>query len=435
KKIVDRFPEQKGQKLELASLYRRNDKVEEALALLEDISRESGSTAQILNQQKELYLQLERYEEAASVLQQLARQEPEYFGHFEELYDIYMMQDQPVQAASAMRSLLKEVPGTGYPNLILAGHFHQMEMPDSAKGYLTAALSDPSLNYPGKVEVTRNLMEQNEPLYPLAFIQDLVKLIDEIHPQQAPVLALKGKVASKAQQPDSSMKYYRQSLKVDPAQEKVWLAWMKTSYQHGTPAQLLEVSERALEFYPNQLEFLYYHGVARNLLNQYEDAIFFLNKVRRVGSGENGFMARVHTELGKAYHFTKKFEDSDEAFNQALDRQPDDVDVIRTYASILAERNGQLQEALKMSNKAMALQPEDPETRGLHGFILFQSGEHQEAAKLLRQSIEKKPTAVTYERYGDVLFQLGDKKEALAQWEKAQELGAEIDLNQKMQKP
>jgi predicted negative regulator of RcsB-dependent stress response len=56
--------------------------------------------------------------------------------------------------------------------------------------------------------------------------------------------------------------------------------------------------------------------------------------------------------------------------------------------------------------------------------VLFRLGRYEDAKELIRKAMEAgEESAVVLEHYGDVLWKLDDRKEAVKYWEKAQKAG------------
>ena len=82
------------------------------------------------------------------------------------------------------------------------------------------------------------------------------------------------------------------------------------------------------------------------------------------------------------------------------------------------------------------LEPENGTYQDTYAWVLYALKEYKMAEKWLLKSLlnggDQSPVIV--EHYGDVLYKLGDRKNALKQWKKAKSLGVASEfLNQKIQ--
>lgn len=83
-----------------------------------------------------------------------------------------------------------------------------------------------------------------------------------------------------------------------------------------------------------------------------------------------------------------------------------------------------LDKAKAMSSKLVAKFPTNATYLDTHAWVLFQLQEYEDAKQYMKQALEHQaePSGVLYEHYGDILYKLGNKKEALDYWKKAEGL-------------
>ena len=65
--------------------------------------------------------------------------------------------------------------------------------------------------------------------------------------------------------------------------------------------------------------------------------------------------------------------------------------------------------------------PNEPAYLDTYAWVLYQIKDYENARKYMEKALLKTSDATIVEHYGDVLFQLGNKQEALVQWKKARE--------------
>jgi len=99
--------------------------------------------------------------------------------------------------------------------------------------------------------------------------------------------------------------------------------------------------------------------------------------------------------------------------------------VLNNYAYYLSLRNEKLDKAELMSRKAVELDPGNGSNMDTYGWVLYKEGKYEDAKEWIGKAMEngEDTSAVVLEHYGDVMWQLGDKKEAQKYWEKAQKAG------------
>jgi tetratricopeptide (TPR) repeat protein len=127
----------------------------------------------------------------------------------------------------------------------------------------------------------------------------------------------------------------------------------------------------------------------------------------------------------------KKFDQSEAEFRKVLQINPSNASALNYLGYMLADRNVRLEEALKLIQRALELEPGNGAYLDSLGWVYFRQGKLNEAETLFVQSLEKigkDPTV--HDHLGDTYFKLGKTKDAITQWQLAlqdYESGAQAD--------
>jgi tetratricopeptide (TPR) repeat protein len=134
--------------------------------------------------------------------------------------------------------------------------------------------------------------------------------------------------------------------------------------------------------------------------------------------------------LGDAYNAIKEYEKSDEAYEAALDFDPESDHVLNNYSYFLSIRKEKLDLALEMSSKVVKRNPDNATYLDTHAWVLYNMGRFEEAKKYIEEAIkqDENVSGTIIEHYGDILFKLGDVNMAVEQWEKAKKMNVDSDL-------
>jgi len=97
---------------------------------------------------------------------------------------------------------------------------------------------------------------------------------------------------------------------------------------------------------------------------------------------------------------------------------------LNNYAYFLSLRNENLEKAAEMAGRAVELKPGSA-NQDTYGWVLYQMGNYDEAAIMIKKAIDNgaNSSAVILEHYGDVLWKLDRKEDALDYWKKAKAAG------------
>ena len=199
---------------------------------------------------------------------------------------------------------------------------------------------------------------------------------------------------------------------------------------------MLKTSSMALEYFPTDPLFYYFNGLSNRWFNNYDDAIkSLLLGVEFVVENQN-LMIEFYSNLADVYNSKQEYDLSDKHYEKVLDIDSNNVIALNNYAYYLSLRGEKLEKAKEMSYKCNSLEVDNGTYQDTYAWVLYQLKQYEQAEKWLLKALsnggENNPVVV--EHYGDVLYKLGKKANALNQWKKAKSLGeASKFLNQKIE--
>ena len=115
-----------------------------------------------------------------------------------------------------------------------------------------------------------------------------------------------------------------------------------------------------------------------------------------------------------------KWEKAKNLFLKLLKKNPEDTYTLNYISYRLSLRNEELEYALKLIKKAIALDPENGYFLDTIGWVEFKRKNFKNAVFYLEKASSILPnSAEVLDHLGDCYFRLGRKKEAIYQWERA----------------
>jgi len=129
-------------------------------------------------------------------------------------------------------------------------------------------------------------------------------------------------------------------------------------------------------------------------------------------------LAMVAEKLGK-------LDEMEQLLRSVIAGKPDDPHAYNALGYSLAERSIRLVEAKQLILKALDYAPGDPFISDSLGWVEFRSGNLAEAQRILETAFKARPDAEIAAHLGEVLWNLGQRDQALSTWKQGLEINAE----------
>ncbi|MEM6723699.1 MAG: tetratricopeptide repeat protein [Bacteroidota bacterium] len=409
---------------EKAFLLTKANQLEGAIRTYDQLERKLGVNEELSSRKHGLWLTLGDKDQAGAELKKLSDTFPRETKYMVMLAEFYEKTGQKAEAAKLYEKVVELNPDEPNANLALAESF-------KAKGqhvkYLE--LMQPIFANPD-IEIDLKVREMIQYIEPVSEQQDpaLTDIVLEIgesitvaHPDQAKAFSLNGDLLFHAGQSDAAIMSYKGAIQLDKSVFTLWQQIFLIRAEQGQFQALLEETEEALDYFPNQPLVYFFSGLAHAQLNKHDDAIGFFEEALFMAGSNSGLKEEVYFHLGSSYHALQRHDESDQAFDNLLAINPNNALTLNNYSYFLSERGKELEKAAEMSAKANQLVPDQASFLDTYGWILYKQKKYKEAQKWMEKAFKaggsKDPEIL--ENYGDVLFQLNQVDKAVQMWEKS----------------
>ncbi len=160
-------------------------------------------------------------------------------------------------------------------------------------------------------------------------------------------------------------------------------------------------------------------------MERYEEAVDALREVLKSYETDHW----VHYYLAVSYEELDNFEATETHLRAFLEAEPKDAEVLNFLAYLYAEYGINLDEAEEMLNQALDAEPENPFFQDSLGWVFYKKGKAKRAIDLIRSAIAGMDfdDAVLRDHLGDAYLLKGDTERAIAEWERAHRLDADLE--------
>ncbi len=424
-RLVEQHPDKVEYLYELATTYLYMNKAEKAIDAYNRIEQQLGVSEEISVQKEKIYLQLDRLDDAVKELEALISNFPGEQRYLGMLAEVYTANDMLDKAYSVYERMLKNDADDPILRLNLAEYFKKKGDYDRSFQELKEAFASPALNIDQKIQVMMsyyNLTDGNSKLLSQAY--ELLDLLTSAHPNDAKGFAMKADFLLRDGKTKEAREAFYRTVALDSSRFMVWSSLVNTSYELRDYQAMERDSKKALELFPNQGLMYLMNGIANNSLKRYKDATDILNDGELFVRSDTYLHVQLLSVLADAYNNQKLYEESDDAFERALKKDPVNALILNNYAYFLSLRAEKLDKAEEMSRRSNVLQSRQPSYQDTYAWILYQQSKYEEALEWILKAMENggSKSGVIVEHYGDILYKLGETEKAMEQWKNALQL-------------
>jgi len=432
--LAQKYPDNAEYTLELAAMFLQQEKYDEALKVYDRLEKALGVNEEVSRQKQLIFLKQNRLDEAVREGERLVASDPTEVDYMVDLAELLLAHNRNDQAIGWLEKILAVRPDNAQAHIMLADLYRRKGDVEKCNRELEIAFNDPNLDGMTKARVLTSyvsmLTDDASKDNALKFARSLVRS----NPDQPQAAVLLGDLLFQKAEKREARDFYAQAVRLDKSMKEVWDRVLYLDGELNQVDSLIAHSEEAIEVFPNQASYWYFNGAGLLMKRTYDRAVESLEEAQRL-EGDGELAGAILGQLGDAYNGLGKHQKSNEAYEAALKRKPDDDHVLNNYSYFLSLRKENLARARELSAKLVAKHPDNPTYLDTHGWALFVSGDAKQARTWLEKAVllNQDRSATIIEHYGDVLAQLGEKEKALEQWRKAKKLGqANAQLDRKI---
>ena len=410
-------------------------KTDQAVAAYDEIESKFGSSQDLSSAKQRILLQQGKPEQVEEALETQIKNNPDDVRNYLYLSDVFIKSGNRNKAIEVLNRAKAIAPTNAMVRLALADNFKALKQFDNTFIELKVAFADPNLNIDEKVRIVLSFFPMFADFTARAYANELASIMTKTHPDEAKAFAIYGDVLFQEKKYIEARDSYKMALKLNDQIYQIWDQLIRIEVSQGDFKQAVADGEEALTVFPNQAELYLYTGIAYSQTKNYDKAVSYLKNAAELETEDPEIRVQIFSTLGDSYNALKKFKESDQSYDKALELNPDESYVLNNYAYYLSLRGENLDKAEKMSRRSVQLNPNNASSEDTYAWILFKLKKYAEAKTWIEKALRNGTTnnSTQVEHYGDILYLLGEKDLALQQWIKAKSFGAGSEnLNKKI---
>lgn len=409
----------------LAALYIEMNEYKKAIQTYDKMEKELGLNQNVIRQKQILYLQMQDIESALHEGEKLMLEFPDIIDFRLAQIELLLNQKRYVDAETLLEEITKEQEEfPAQVHLMLAQIYHNQDKPEKEVESLKKAFQSKEISLDSKLNLLMGLYQNANPntekgQKTIGMSSELAQTLTEVHPQDPSSFGVLGDFLLKQQNYKEAFDAYKSALKIDPNNYSLWERTTQLALESKNYDYAISTSKDALEYFPNQPNLWFLNGVAYMSSTKNEEAITSLEQGKRMIFNNPELLSQFESQLADIYYKNKDFQKADAAYERALKQNPNNVHALNNYAYYLSLREEKLERAAELGERLVKLYPNNATYLDTYGWVLFVKKEYKEAEKYLSLAAQTTQSSTIIEHYGDVLLELGKKKEALLEWKKA----------------
>jgi tetratricopeptide (TPR) repeat protein len=423
--------------LDLASIYLTAQEYEKALIVLDRAEGYYGILEPITVQKQRIYLRKNNLNKAVEEGERLIEARPGNANYVLNLVEILYNNNRLEQALELVLGEIDKYPNQSELQMAAYALLKEKGQLEQANVFLKTAFASPDLDPEVKTKAYSTLLTDIKTVEKETLLDFLETLMLEANPENAFVFGVMGERRMLAGENEAGMEYFKKSLLLNPKDPKRLEQVIVGTFGENSDFEETEkFTILGVDNFPQSAEFWFYDGVVKAARKKDLEAVASLQKALELNANKNPQLSQVaHGSLGSSLYNLGDKQKAFEEFEAALKLNPDDEQVLNNYAYFLSLDKQELEKAKLMSEKVVKKFPKNGTFLDTHAWVLFQMGDYEAAKKYMFDALnsETEPSGVMLEHYGDILYHLDEKAEALIYWIKAEKTSEKSDkLSQKI---
>ncbi len=410
--------------LDLASLYLTAGKFEEALEALNKAEEYYGVVEQLTAQKQRIHLRNNDLNSAIQEGEKLIEAQPGNSQYVLSLVEILFNNGKADDALKIIQHSLHTYPNQ--PDLQLAAYAIYKEKGEfeTAEALMLKAFANPDLEGEIKAQAYADVLQEMESEKRGDLLIQLEKLMLETSSNNANIHTVLGDRKLFEGNKKAALENYQKSISLNPANDQVLQGVITIMFETGEDfAKIEDFTNLAVDEFPEKAEFWFFDGTAKSAQKKNLEAEKSFLKSLEINKSKNKQLeVLINGQLGDVYHSLGKKEEAYDAYEKVLKERPEDDHVLNNYAYFLSLAKKDLDKAKKMSERLVERHPSNSTFLDTHAWVLFQLEDYEGAKKYMEQALkyEEVPSGIMLEHFGDILYHLGNRKEAISYWKKAE---------------
>ena len=398
KGIVAMKPDVLDYYYELSNAYLMTNDYKNAIATLNRVEQKVGVTEPVSVQKAKLWTAMGRNDKAMAEYEALVAAMPNEVRYSGILAESYMAAGKYDKAKQCYDRIVAADPDDEYIHISLAEYYKTVGEPRKAYEELRIGMAQKNLSTTNKLQILTNFYT-NEEFYGIysKYTYDLLEVAMRGSDDSVTFAAFYGDILMRQRKYADAAHQFALYLTRDSSRYEVWEALLVSELSAYTDtAALGRDARRASALFPLHLLPYYAQAVVEHDNGRYERAIELGRRCEQIGFDKGYLEAETYSLLAECYN---RLDDTAcyAYYERVLKMQPNDANILNSYAYRLAVDGRRLDEAEQMSRRSLKAEPDNPFYLDTYAWILHRQGRDDEARPYIEKAIQREEGEVSDE--------------------------------------
>lgn len=415
----------------LAQLYSRQKDYDKMLDVLNRMEALEGASEDLTLAKMRVYSLQGKKEEEYNELKNMSEKHPNDMNYRVMLGNWLLQNGRPDEAGKLYIEVLQAEPENIMARMSMIDYYRTSGQAMRADSLQEVMLVSPKTPVDGKMALMRQVVADNEKNgADSTLVIDLFKKILK-EPQETSDMAqlYAAYLTLKKMPQDSISKVLETVLAISPDNVAARLQLIQAEWNKQDFDRVIELSNQALDYSPDELAFYYFLGFAYIQKDDDDSALEVLRRgVSQINDQSNpSLVSDFYAIMGDILHDKGDDKGAYAAYDSCLQWKDDNYGCLNNYAYYLSVENKDLDKAARMSYRTVQAEPDNSTFLDTYAWILFMQKKYAEALQYIDMAVKNDTTksAVIIEHAGDIHAVNGDIDGAVKYWNEALKAGAE----------
>lgn len=415
----------------LAQLYSRQKDYDKMLDVLNRMEALEGASEDLTLAKMRVYSLQGKKEEEYNELKNMSEKHPNDMNYRVMLGNWLLQNGRQDEAGKLYLEVLQAEPENIMARMSMIDYYRTSGQAMRADSLQEVMLVSPKTPVDGKMALMRQVVADNEKNgADSTLVIDLFKKILK-EPQETSDMAqlYAAYLTLKKMPQDSISKVLETVLAISPDNVAARLQLIQAEWNKQDFDRVIELSNQALDYSPDELAFYYFLGFAYIQKDDDDSALEVLRRgVSQINDQSNpSLVSDFYAIMGDILHDKGDNEGAYAAYDSCLQWKDDNYGCLNNYAYYLSVENKDLDKAAQMSYRTVQAEPDNSTFLDTYAWILFMQKKYAEALQYIDMAVKNDTTksAVIIEHAGDIHAVNGDIDGAVKYWNEALRAGAE----------